>query len=199
MPPTTREVPRVQTDQADGGAGPVHSPSTAGSSAATDEPATTTPVVIRPPTLADGGHMWRLARDSGALDLNTSYAYLLFARDFAGTCRVAEVDGEVVGFVLGYRRPAETETLFVWQVAVDPALRGRRLAGRLLEDVAADARYVEATITADNTASQRLFTRFAQERGAELIRSDLFAAHHFPDGHDAEGLVRIGPLRPTQN
>src|SRR5690606_9693805 len=77
------------------------------------------PVAVRPPTLHDGAHMWRLARDSGALDLNTSYAYLLFARDFARTCRVAVVENEVVGFVLGYRRPDEPETLFVWQIAVD--------------------------------------------------------------------------------
>ena len=83
--------------------------------------------------------MWRLARDSGALDLNTSYAYLLFARDFADTCKVAVVDGEVVGFVLGYRRPTEPETLFVWQIAVDARLRGHGLAARLLEAVAEDA------------------------------------------------------------
>lgn len=139
--------------------------------------------------------MWRLARDSGALDLNTSYAYLLFARDFSRTCRVAVVDGEVAGFVLGYRRPDAPDTLFVWQVAVDPAQRGRQLAGRLLADVSAGARFVEASITADNAASQRLFERFAQERGVALERADLFSSTDFPDaGHETEGLVRIGPL-----
>jgi len=144
--------------------------------------------------------MWRLARDSGALDLNTSYAYLLLARDFACTCRVAVVDGEVVGFLLGYRRPQEPDTLFVWQVAVDPAQRGRQLAGRLLADAAAGARYVEASITADNTASQRLFARFAADRGAPLERGELFAADDFPDpGHETEGLVRIGPLEQTES
>lgn len=143
--------------------------------------------------------MWRVARDSGSLDLNTSYAYLLFARDFAETCRIATVDGEVGGFVLGYRRPAEPETLFVWQIAVDAAQRGRGLAARLLEEVgrAPGVRYVEATITADNTASQRLFATFARRHAAELARAEMFTAQHFPDGHDAEGLVRIGPLRPT--
>lgn len=152
-------------------------------------------VQFREPDRADGAAMWRLARDSGSLDLNTSYAYLLFARDFADTCRVAVVDGDVVGFVLGYRRPAEPETLFVWQIAVDPAQRGKQLAGRLLGDVAADARFVEASITADNAASQRLFERFARDRGADLTRGEFLAASDFPDGHDAEGLVRIGPLR----
>ncbi|WP_258369320.1 diaminobutyrate acetyltransferase [Georgenia satyanarayanai] len=157
-------------------------------------------MTVRPPRPAEGADMWRLARDSGALDLNTSYAYLLLARDFARTCRVAVVDGEVVGFLLGYRRPEEPDTLFVWQVAVDPAQRGRRLAARLLADVAAGARFVEASITADNTASQRLFESFAAERGAPLVRSELFAAADFPDaGHETEGLVRIGPLEPIES
>lgn len=139
--------------------------------------------------------MWRIARDSGALDLNTSYAYLLFARDFAATCRVAVVGGDVAGFVLGYRRPDDPDTLFVWQIAVDTGQRGRQLAGLLLAEVSADARFVEASITADNTASQRLFARFAAAHDAPLHRSDLFAATDFPDaGHAAEGLVRIGPL-----
>ena len=43
--------------------------------------------------------MWRVARDSGTLDLNTSYAYLLLARDFAQTSRIAVHDGAVVGFI----------------------------------------------------------------------------------------------------
>jgi len=143
--------------------------------------------------------MWRLARDSGSLDLNTSYAYLLFARDFAETCRVVEVDGEPAGFVLGYRRQSEPETVFVWQVAVSAEHRGRKLALRLLQDLAIDATYLEATITADNTASQRLFTRFAEERRTTLNRREMFSTNDFPDGHEAEGLVRIGPMRTTAN
>ena len=34
------------------------------------------------------------------------------------------------------------------------------------------------------------------DAGFDLVTCRL-AAHHFPDAHDAEGLVRIGPLRPT--
>src|SRR5690625_1095982 len=196
MPPTTPAVPQSQVPQARAESGPGGMPSaTAPRQPPDSEPPTESRITLRSPALSDGGHMWRLARDSGALDLNTSYAYLLFARDFADTCRVAVVDGEVVGFVLGYRRPTEPETLFVWQIAVDPSQRGKQLAGRLLTSVAAGARFVEASITADNTASQRLFERFARDQGAELTRGEFLAASDFPDGHDAEGLVRIGPLR----
>ena len=142
-------------------------------------------VQIRTPTVGDGAAMWRLARDSGTLDLNTSYAYLLFARDFAETCRIVEVDGEPAGFVLGYRRQSEPETMFVWQVAVAHEHRGRKLGLRLLHDVAIGASYLEATITADNTASQRLFESFARSRRTRLARREMFATEDFPDGQDA--------------
>ncbi|WP_434081469.1 diaminobutyrate--2-oxoglutarate transaminase [Sanguibacter sp. Z1732] len=160
---------------------------------------TTAQITFRNPAVEDGATMWRLARDSGSLDLNTSYAYLLFARDFAQTCRIVEVDGEPAGFVLGYRRQSEPGTLFVWQIAVAAEHRGRQLGLRLLDDVATEATYVEATITADNTASQRLFTSFARSRGSELNRREMFTTEDFPDGHEAEGLVRIGPMRTNAN
>ncbi|GDY30107.1 L-2,4-diaminobutyric acid acetyltransferase [Gandjariella thermophila] len=154
---------------------------------------------VEPPTLADGSALWRIARDSGALDLNSSYAYLLWARDFAGTSAVARHDGNVVGFVTGYVRPDAPDTVVVWQVAVDASHRGGGVAGRLVDHVLHRAvrtgvRYLETTITADNAASIRLFTALAERWGAELSRSVLFGAELFPDGHEAEYLYRIGPL-----
>lgn len=145
--------------------------------------------------------MWRVAGESGDLDLNSSYKYLVFARDFARTCRVALHGDDVVAFVLGYRRPDFPERLFVWQIAVDESRRGEGLAGRLLDDLIApsgtlepDLTHVETTITDDNTASQRLFAGFASRWGAPLEISPLFDAHDFPDPHDAERLHRIGPF-----
>jgi L-2,4-diaminobutyric acid acetyltransferase len=142
--------------------------------------------------------MWRLARDSGTLDLNTSYAYLLLARDFAATSRLALRDGEGVGFVLGYLRPTAPQTLFVWQIAVDASQRGKRVAGRLLDSLLADlpeVRALETTITEDNAASQRLFASFARRHGAGEDVTELITEEHFPDaGHGAELLHTIGPL-----
>jgi L-2,4-diaminobutyric acid acetyltransferase len=153
---------------------------------------------IRPPVLADGADLWRIARDSGTLDLNTSYAYLLLARDFAATSRVATVDGESVGFVLGYLRPSEPGTLFVWQIAVDASQRGSGIAGRLLDALVDDlpqVTTVETTITADNVVSQRTFASFATRHGASEKVGPLIEEHHFPDaGHGAELLHTIDGL-----
>ena len=149
--------------------------------------------------------MWRIARDSGSLDLNSSYAYLLYCRDFAETCRIAVVDGIAAGFVLGNHPPNRPRSLFVWQVAVDDRFRGQGLAGRLLDSLVEDlmasdaVNTIETTITDDNAASQQLFRGVARRWGnAAIVTSPLFEAHHLPDGHDAGPLYTIGPLAAPQ-
>ncbi|HZE30722.1 MAG TPA: diaminobutyrate acetyltransferase [Actinoallomurus sp.] len=150
---------------------------------------------FKPPRLEDGRQLWRIARDSKTLDLNSPYSYLLWCRDFAATSVVARADGEVRGFVTGFDRPEEPGTLFVWQVAVDAAWRGRGLAGRMLAALADRGfRFVEATVTPDNTASDRLFAAFARDRGAELRRTPLLSGELFPGDHQPEELYRIGPM-----
>lgn len=137
-----------------------------------------------------------MARDTEVLDLNSSYSYLLWCRDFAATSIVATAGNEPCGFVTGYMRPDEPGTLMVWQVAVDESQRGRGLAAAMLDELAhrAGADRVETTITADNAASNRLFTRFAERHGADFDREPLFTPDLYPDGHDTEYLYRIGPL-----
>ncbi|MBB5931200.1 diaminobutyrate acetyltransferase [Streptomyces echinatus] len=159
-------------------------------------------LLIDRPAMTDGASLWRLAKDSKTLDLNSSYSYLLWCRDFAGTSAVARgADGEPVGFITGYVRPDHPRTLLVWQVAVDSAHRGHGIAAKLLDGLTArlvterGITEVETTITPGNTASERLFTSFAARHGAQVEREVLFGAELFPDGpHDPEVLYRIGPL-----
>jgi L-2,4-diaminobutyric acid acetyltransferase len=159
-------------------------------------------LTIGPPTVEEGVDMWRLARDSAVLDVNSRFAYLLLARDFAATSVVARAGSRVVGFITGYRRPAELSTLLVWQVAVDAAARGHGLAGRMLDTlfdgVAAGVDHVETTITPGNEASIALFTGFARRRGARVRVTELFGAELLSsdgaDDHEPEHRYRIGPI-----
>ena len=155
--------------------------------------------MIVPPSTSDGAAIWRIARDSGKLDLNSSYAYLMWCHDFADTSAVARVDSEVVGFVIGYRRPTRPDTVVVWQIAVDASQRGRGTAGALLDAlvermVEQGVRHMETTITPDNDASNALFASLAKRWGAAMDRAGTFDSGEFPDEHESEVRFRIGPF-----
>jgi L-2,4-diaminobutyric acid acetyltransferase len=158
------------------------------------------------PAVADGAAMWRLASECGTLDLNSSYFYLLWCRDFARTSLVARSgSAELVGFVAGFARPACPETLFVWQVGVAGGHRRTGLASRMLdclverqeECLGVPVRHVEASVTPDNLPSSVLFGSFAQRHAGRLVRGPLFDATGFPDAHAPEELIRIDVAGPA--
>lgn len=154
-----------------------------------------TGVRFGPPRIEDGRELWRIARDSKTLDLNSPYSYVLWCRDFSATSVVARSADGICGFITGFARPEDPTTLFVWQVAVDAEHRGEGLAGRMLGELAArGCAYVEATVTPDNVASDRLFSAFARDLGAALERRPLLGGELFPGKHEPEVLYRIGPL-----
>jgi L-2,4-diaminobutyric acid acetyltransferase len=157
---------------------------------------------IDTPRVEDGAAIWRIARDSEVLDLNSSYSYLLWCRDFSETSVVARgSNGEPIGFITGYVRPSCPEALVIWQVAVDGDHRGRGLAGAMLDTLTARAiaagriREIETTVSPDNVASDRLFVSYAKRHGASLEREVLFDGRLFPEGtHQPEVLYRISPV-----
>lgn len=153
---------------------------------------------LRRPDLRDGAVLWRMARDSGTLDLNSPYAYLMWCDQFAETSVLAEVDGWPAGFVIGFHPPGREHVLFVWQVTVADEYRGLGLASRMLDELVErlGATAVEATVTPSNTASQKLFRALARRAGCSCREEPYIEAAYFPDqGHESEVLFHIGPIR----
>ncbi|GBF73342.1 GNAT family N-acetyltransferase [Paenibacillus sp. 598K] len=160
-------------------------------------------LTLRQPTKDDGAQVYDLIRRAGTLDLNSAYCYILLCDMFSGTCVIAEEEERVVGFLSAFYRPDDPETLFVWQAAVDPAMRGRGLATSMLKELLGrehpqSLRYVEATVSPSNTASRRLFQSFADACGVPISErtADGYSPSMFPAGHahEAEPSLRIGPL-----
>lgn len=154
-------------------------------------------IAFRELGVADGALLWRMAKESGALDLNSPYAYLMWCDHFARTSVLVEVDDQPAGFVLGFRPPDRPDVLFVWQVAVAARFRGLRLASRMLDALVERLRprVVEATVTPSNEPSQRLFRSLARRENCACSESPCFEREHFPNlGHEPEALFRIGPI-----
>jgi L-2,4-diaminobutyric acid acetyltransferase len=168
----------------------------------TSSVATAPSIDIRPPTRDDAAAVWTLVDGTPALDDNSPYAYLLLCSHFAQTGLVAYQGDELAGFVLGYARPDDHSTAFVWQITVAESARGKGLGGRLLDAWFAqcarrsDLRWVEATVTPSNAASRAMFESFASRHGAPVHESVAFPGELFPPQlqHEDEIGLRIGPV-----
>lgn len=155
---------------------------------------------MRRPETEDGGEVNALISRCEPLDENSMYCNLLQCSHFADTCVVAELDGEIVGFVSGYIVPDQPEHFFVWQVAVAEEARGLSLAKRMILDILSresceGVTELHTTITPDNAPSQGVFSSVARTLETGVKRKVMFCEErHFDGDKPSEILWRIGPF-----
>lgn len=162
-----------------------------------------TDITFRQATAADGLAVWRVVQQAGTLEVNTGYFYLIFCTDFADTCLVAEHEGLVIGVVIGYHPPQQTQTAFCWQIGIVPTWQGQGLGQRMLSAWLAlpgnrDVIWLTATVADDNVASDRLFRGFAKSHGVACAVTPHFTESLLEPGHRPEPLYRIGPIHTAR-
>lgn len=164
-----------------------------------------TRLVLRKPDDIHGHDVYHLIANCPPLDQNSMYCNLLQCAHFSNTSVIAldEDTQEVLGFISGYIKPNDSNTLFIWQVAVSEKARGQGLAKKMLLNIlerntAQQLSYIETTITDNNPGSWALFGSIAKLLSTELSRSEFFTKDvHFHGSHDTEHLVRIGPFEAS--
>ncbi|QDP42051.1 diaminobutyrate acetyltransferase [Radiobacillus deserti] len=160
-------------------------------------------VTFEKPIPKDGTAMWELVNQS-TLDQNSAYKYIMMSKYFRETCVVAKENDKLVGFVTAFIPPEQSDVVFIWQIGVDSSQRGKGIASKLLNALVnrracKDVRFVEATVTPSNKASQSLFKRLARDHDTKCTVTECFAQDLFPgDEHEAELSFRVGPLRPKE-
>ncbi|MCU4674407.1 diaminobutyrate acetyltransferase [Catenovulum sp. 2E275] len=161
-------------------------------------------ISFRHPVSEDGFAINQLIAACPPLDTNSAYCNLLQCSHFSDTCVVAELNGEIVGWVSAYIEPKQPQNLFIWQMAVSEKARGCALAQRMLMFLLAQrqcsaTRFVETTITADNLASRRVFQKLAEGFETDCVESVMFSKEvHFGGKHNTEYLFTIGPIAAEQ-
>ncbi|MFN3580262.1 MAG: diaminobutyrate acetyltransferase [Pseudomonas sp.] len=163
-----------------------------------------TPITLRKPTATDGYALNQLVARCSPLDTNSVYCNLLQCADFADTAIAAVTEeGDLVGFISGYRPPNRADTLFVWQVAVDSSMRGQGLALSMLmalvERVQGEGVIrLETTISPGNAASEALFKKAFKLLEFDYSTQVVFTREqHFNGQHDDEVLYSAGPFATT--
>ncbi|MBN7785778.1 diaminobutyrate acetyltransferase [Ponticoccus gilvus] len=159
------------------------------------DPETRVPL-LRKPRSTDGAAIWELVRNCPPLDQNSMYANLIQADHFRDTCVVAELDGEIVGWISGHMIPGQ-DAFFVWQVAVGEKARGMGLGKKMLVHLVRrpeciTAETLKTTITESNKASWGMFRSFARSIGGSLWDRPHFEEEdHFEGAAATEHMVTI--------
>jgi predicted GNAT superfamily acetyltransferase len=85
----------------------------------------------------------------------------LFLDHFHDTSLVAEQDGQLAGFLVGFMSPSNPEGAYIHFVAVNPRFRGNGLARRLYETffdrAKAEGRHVVRAVTASHNSASIAF------------------------------------------
>ncbi len=158
------------------------------------------PIIIRKPQIGDGVHIHNLVQKCKPLDINSLYSYLLVCSHFDQTSVISVLNNEIVGYISAYINPHQNKTLFIWQVAVHPDMRGHGLATKMIMDIlnrkqTKSVEFIETTVTPSNQASMSLFGKIASQLNANLQKSPFFTSDLFgKSNHEEELLLRIGPL-----
>ena len=150
---------------------------------------------------SDGEMIWNLIRETGGLDINSSYCYFMLGEYFSATCAKA-IDGdsgEILGFLSAFIKPCTSNCLFVWQVCVSSKAQGLGIAKRMINYILTstpEIKFIETTIGPSNKASDALFRAIAKMHDARVSTSVFLDHNEFTLGaHETELLYKIGPFK----
>lgn len=156
-------------------------------------------ITFTKPKTSDSIAMWELVKQS-TLDNNSPYSYLMMCEFFSDTCVITKVNDEVIGFITAFIPPKKQNVIFIWQVGVSSTQRGKQIASKMIyellsREASKHVRYIEATVTPSNIASQALFNGLARKLNTNVTTKVLFPKELFPQtSHEEEVNFRIGPI-----
>lgn len=158
------------------------------------------------PSTKDAKEICKIIQNCPPLDVNSEYLYLLLCQHFSDSCVVTKTqdNSNIIGFVSAYIPPTKKDTLFVWQVAVDKHYRGKGIAAKMIQAILSrsicnEVLFLEATVTPSNNLSKNLFESIASKLDAKSDTYPFFTKGKFEYDHEAEDLVRIGPIQKPNN
>jgi L-2,4-diaminobutyric acid acetyltransferase len=155
---------------------------------------------IRKPEIKDVNFIYDLVSQCIQLDLNSIYSYLLVCTHFSHTSAVVVLNNKIVGFLSAYFIPYKQDTLFIWQIAIDPLMRSNGYASMMIEHIMKrenlkNIKFIEATVTPSNKASISFFKKIADSYNTKYEIKLLFSQELFASiSHEEELLIHIGPI-----
>ncbi|AQU81280.1 MULTISPECIES: diaminobutyrate acetyltransferase [unclassified Halomonas] len=151
------------------------------------------------PSISDATSIYHIAQKTPQLDSYPEYFYLLWCRDFKNTSLVAKKRENIAGFIIGYLRPDDPQTLLLWQQAMSKETINKGIGIKLLYNLTKQCslkgtRFIEATIDPSNKGAEKTLKGISKLFNTKISKKDIFDENLFSTNHHKEVLVRIGPL-----
>jgi L-2,4-diaminobutyric acid acetyltransferase len=94
--------------------------------------------------------------------------YKIILRYFGDSCFLAEKQGNVIGFLMGFFSQKTPSTYFLWQIGTDASMRREGIGKKLITYAEQDLKKrgctrIELTIDPENTISKNLFEKLGYE------------------------------------
>lgn len=107
-----------------------------------------------------------------------NYIYWMLGKYFPSTCLVAEENGQILGYI-GALLSAEKQKIFIWQIAVKPEERGRRIGRKLLKRillVAGDMgiMQLEIAINDENIPCRHMVEKLVQDLRGTITKKEKY-------------------------
>ncbi|MCF7872697.1 MAG: GNAT family N-acetyltransferase [Candidatus Omnitrophica bacterium] len=98
------------------------------------------------------------------LEVYPGHLYKIIFRYFKDLCIVAEVEGQFIGFAMGFSAQNPDKTCFLWQIGVNPKIQAKGMGKELVayfEKKVKSLGYnrIELTVDLENIPSQKLFEK----------------------------------------
>lgn len=156
-------------------------------------------LVYSHPQAVDGSKMWELVKENNDLDLNSSYSYFLVSKLHSQRCIIVtdKTTNKLVGFIMGFVFSEEPKTYFVWQITVSKNYRCKNIGSSLIEKILStneDVRFIKGTMSKDNSYYHKLLKKIALKYNTWYSIKEGFEQDQFPEGHENEQLVTVGPI-----
>ncbi|MEV6447565.1 hypothetical protein [Amycolatopsis sp. NPDC051716] len=155
----------------------------------------------RSPHVVDCSVIRSIAKQSNSTHGNSVEYYSTFFRDFSRTSLVACDPNRLIGFVIGYRRPAAPDDYVIAQQALLPEFdtveaRATLLTTAIGLQVCAGARRAEIAVLDGDRTTPAALGRVTRERGGRVESAGRPSA----DGGPPDcSLYLLGPFTPATN
>ncbi|WP_269915540.1 hypothetical protein [Acinetobacter sp. HY1485] len=157
-------------------------------------------IIFRLAKPSDAPEIYNIVLNTPGIDNNSLYFYTIWLKEFSASNVVATRNDKIVAFLTAFRKPSDSRTLFLWQLAAVPrhgiADLGYKLSEFLIELELKNTKLkcIEATIDIDNQSIFYVLKKITNKYNGKLTKHEFLSQEYLSSNtetHHEETLIKV--------